>query len=247
LSQTTRLELEHQVLEVIQDRPQGVATKTVCARLKRTPQELGDAFESLANSNLIVGFGGLWLTVQSFQSFSDAFIEKLSLFHQLNPSVILAPSAEIAILAAWTLDPKPLDRMINRLASEGAIYKGEAGVRISEFRPVLPERPRTFLDRVKATLECEPINTPTPHAMSQTLHVPSIAVEEILKLGVETGEIAQLGETVYYTTGQLEALRLRLGELGEENLTASSVRDTFGTTRKYAVALLAHFYPRSHD
>jgi selenocysteine-specific elongation factor len=240
-------ELRQQVLDVVSRHAQGVLTVMICRHLERSPQELGDVFESLIERGQLLGFGGLWLTAKDFESFRVEFLQELAQFHEKNPSVILAKPEEVAKLAGWAVKVKPLDRMMAKLASEGRIFSGDTGVRLQEFRPVLPDRQRQFLDRVKLLLESEAINTPNPHQMAGGLHVPSIAVEEILKVGVETGEVVWLGDSVYYTSEQLELLGRRIFALGEHQRSATIVRTEFGTTRKYAVALLTHFCPREPD
>jgi selenocysteine-specific elongation factor len=236
--------LHEQILDVVANHAHGVATSAVCKRLGRTPQELGDAFEALVADGQILGFAGLWLSAKAFQSFSEEFLSNLSAFHQAQSGVVLADPSDKSLLGAWSLPLKSLDRMTSRLALEKKIYKSEKGVRVVDFRPVLPERTREFLNRVTEVLESESVNTPTPHRISQVLHVPPLAIEEILKVGVDAGEVVQLDETVFYTESQLERLRATLSSFDADDLSASVVRDRLATTRKYAVALLSYFHPR---
>ncbi len=245
MSSPNQKDLRAKILEQIQGEPQGASTDLICKRLNCTPQELGEVFESLLEDEEAFGFAGLWLAPESFRQFSDRFLQVLSRFHEENPTVILWKPEDIAKQVGWVPPPKPLDRMAQKLAAEGSLYKGETGVRLAGFRPVLPERHRLFLDRIKVVIESTPINTPNPHQISQALHAPSVAVEEILKLAEDSGEVVQLAEGVYYTTSQLENLRVLLAEIATNGtLSASSVRDALNTTRKYSVALLTYFYPR---
>ncbi len=233
------------IVELVEDERHGIATKSICARVGRTPQDLGDVFELLIEEGKILGFAGLWLSPDAFHEFANGFLEALSQFHQANPSVILVNPEQIAKGIGWPVSGKPLDRMARRLEAEGQIYRGETGVRIRDFRPTLPDRHRDFLDKVKVVLSAEPVNTPTPHQISHLLHIPAIAIDEILRLGVDAGEIELIGDGVFYTSEQMALLEVQLRALAENHeLSASYVRDAMGTTRKYAVALLTHFFPR---
>jgi selenocysteine-specific elongation factor len=69
--------------------------------------------------------------------------------------------------------------------------------------------------------------------------VPPQAVEEILKLGVESGDIVRLPDDIFYTPAQIETVQAKIQELfGSQSFTAADFRDKVQTSRKYAIPLL---------
>src|SRR5262249_15768452 len=91
-------------------------------------------------------------------------------------------------------------------------------------------------------LSDQPVNTPNPHQISLLVNAPIQAVEEALKLGVQTGEILALDEGVYFTPAQIEVLKDRTREIvGRRSFSAAELRDALGTTRKFIIALVEDF------
>ena len=230
------------ILGVVPDDAEGVSTEWICRRLSAQPQDLGDAFESLKAGGALLGFAGLWMKPAGYQVGTAAFLAALDEIHKESPERMLIDPVTVASRAGLKWKGKPLARAADRMAQDGVLAAFPEGVRSVEFRPTLPARQRQLLDRVVAEIEKEEINAPNAFEVSKALSIPMHAVEEIIRIGVLCGEIVQIAETVFYTPRQLQALRTRIGDSGP--LTASAVRDSLGTTRKYAVALLSYLRPR---
>lgn len=230
------------ILSVLGDLPNGVTTEEICRRLGSTPQALGDVFESMSKKGLVRGFAGLWFSQAGFHAGQERFLEGLAKAHQQHATRAVV-ARELAVKAGnllWT--GKPLDRIMSALSTEGVIEAHGTNVRLKGFTVQLPARQREMLDRVKAALEAEEINVPPPDQLAKTVGVPSQAIDEILKTGVQTGEIVALGEGVFYTPDHIARLKERLRQVaGGKPFTASAVRDAMGTTRKYVIPLLEHF------
>jgi selenocysteine-specific elongation factor len=91
-------------------------------------------------------------------------------------------------------------------------------------------------------LTTEPINTPHAHDMARTLGIPPPAVEEILRIGIEIGEVVALADGVLYTPEQIDNLRGRISEIADgKPFAMTDMRDALGTTRKYVMPLLEYF------
>jgi selenocysteine-specific elongation factor len=103
-------------------------------------------------------------------------------------------------------------------------------------------RQRRFLDRVVATLEAENVDTFSAVDLARALGTPIQAVEEIVRIGASDGALLVLEGGVLYSPGQISAIGERVGAaLGGRVFTIREFRESLGTTRKYADALLAHF------
>jgi selenocysteine-specific elongation factor len=67
-------------------------------------------------------------------------------------------------------------------------------------------------------------------------------VDEIIKIGLQAGELVSLGEGVFYTPSQIGVLKEKVRVAsGGKPFAAAAVRDALGTTRKYVIPLLEFF------
>jgi selenocysteine-specific elongation factor len=106
----------------------------------------------------------------------------------------------------------------------------------------LGARQRSLLDRVKVILDAGGVSVPGAHEVTLELKVPKQAVEEILKVGVDAGELLRVVEGIWYTESFLRGFE---GEIREafagRRFSAVEFKDRFGTSRKYAIPLLEYF------
>jgi selenocysteine-specific elongation factor len=234
-------DLEGALLEAVGEMPDGAPTEEVCRLLGKTPQALGETFERLSKAGNLRGFAGQWFAPEGFEEGVRRFLAALTALHEENPTQAYVPRERAVQRANLAWSGKPLDRIMATLASEGRLEVSGTGVKDPTFRVRLSPRQSDLLARVVEALEKEPVNTPPPHELARVLVVPPQAIEEILKLGVQAGEVVAIGEGVYYTPKQLGALKAKIREAaGGKPFPASAVRDALGTTRKYVIPLLEY-------
>lgn len=233
---------EEAILSAVGDDP-GVTTEEICRVLGKTPQTLGKAFEALTADGRLRGFAGLWMTDPVFEVYAAKMLATLRELHEKTPTLATVPRErviEAAGLKKWA--GKPLDRIVSALVTEERLRATGTGIRHPEFSIQLSDRQRQLLDRVLEVLAKEPVNTPSAPEIARVIVVPAQAVEEILRVGQEGGEIVRIEEGIFYTPEQLEALKARVLEVsGGQPFHAAQFRDAIGTTRKYAIPLLEYF------
>jgi len=229
------------VYEAIGDSIQGTQTEEVCRVLGKTAQALGKDFEKLLDKKRVQGFAGLWFQSSAFENAANLFLAELTTMHGENPTQAFLPREKVAARAGLKWSGKPLDRIISHLVSERRLEANGTAVKVPSFHIQLSPRQREFLDRAIAEIVKQPVNTPGVHDLARLLSAPHQAVEEILKLGVQAGEIISVGEGIYYTPQQLEALKQQIIRIADgKPFPASAVRDALGTTRKYVIPLLEY-------
>ena len=104
------------------------------------------------------------------------------------------------------------------------------------------ERQRGLLDRVLDLLDEGGTNPPNAHEIGKRLPAPPQAVGEILGLGEDAGEITSLADGVIFTNRALIGIRDRIRNgTGGRPFTLGEMRDSLGTNRRVAVALLERF------
>ncbi len=235
-------DLPSAILQIVGDRESGLPTEEICRLLGRAPQALGDVFAGLLAQGKLLSFAGLWMSPDGFGAGSARFLAALDRLHEKNPTQASVARERVVQEAVLVWAGKPLDRIVSYLAAEGKIDISGTAVRSASFRVQLSPRQREFLDRVVRVLESEPVNTPPPHEIARAVVAPPQAVEEVLKLGIQAGEVAQIGDGIFYTPSQIESLKRQVSEVaGGKPFAASAVRDALGTTRRYAIPLLEYF------
>ena len=235
-------EVKEAILEAVGDDPAGKGTAALTKALGKTPQALGDVFESLKREGRLLGFAGQWIKPAAFDAGVDRMVAALDALHVRYPSQPSHPPAKVLGAARLGWSGKPLDRILARLIEKGAIAMRDDEIRRPAFRVHLGERQRGLLDRVLDLIDEGGANPPNAHEIGKRLPAPPQAVGEILALGEDSGEIASLADGVLFTNRGLSRLRERIRNgSGGKPFSLGDMRDSLGTNRRVAVALLERF------
>lgn len=229
------------LLSLLSTAQNGMLTEELCRLAGRTRQELGDVLEQLSEDKLAFGFGGLWFAPEAFAFGRDRFLAELDALHNYQPMKLWQPRETVLRKAELNWAGKPLQRILSYLENEGDLRLDGTMVKLAGFRVQLSDKQRAFLDRVVLALDAGGINSPSPLDVARSLSVPPQAVEEILKLGFEAGELARLPEGIWYSQSQIDRIKASVAEMfGVKPFTAAEFRDRSGTSRKYAIPLLEY-------
>jgi len=230
------------ILEVVAASPTGIATDEICRRLGKARQTLGDTFERLLGEKRLLGFAGLWFEPAAFELATARFLQALGKLHEAQPMASWHPREKVVAETRLGWEGKSLDRIVAYLVEAGRVQASPGGIRKTDFQLRLTDRQRSFLDRVVAEIVKETVNTPNAHQLSLSLHVPQQAIDEVLRLGVQAGEIVEFEGGIFYVPSQLLALQERIAALfGKKHFSAAEARDALGTSRKYIIPLLEYF------
>jgi selenocysteine-specific elongation factor len=230
------------IVEVVGRAAEGAPTEEVCVALGRTNQALGETFERLRTEGRLLGFAGLWFTPETFAACAARLLGALQALHEAEPARAMHPRDMAVQRAGLGWSGKPLDRAIGFLASEGRLRASGTEIASAEFRVRLNPRQRELLDRAIAVLDAAGANVPGAAELAQALGTPPQAAEEIVRVGLQAGELVIVADGIVYSLAGLEALREIARRLGSEGpFLAAAFRDAAGTSRRYAIPLLEHF------
>ncbi|HEY3781916.1 MAG TPA: selenocysteine-specific translation elongation factor [Fimbriimonadaceae bacterium] len=233
--------IEDSILAAIEQHPHGVKTEEICRVLGQTPQQLGDRIEFLADRGKIVGFAGIWFTTGHFEAARNNLLEKLDELHTENPTKAWTPRELVVTRAGFKWSGKPLDRIISAIAEDGLIGQNGTFIRSSDFKLQLSAKQIAFLGRVLNVLNKSGTNSPSPSELTRELHVPQQATDEIIKLGMQAGEIVRVAEDLYYSQHQIEEIKVGIKtKFGSKHFAASEFRDAFDSSRRYVIPLLEY-------
>ena len=235
-------EVKEAILEAVGDSPDGKGTAAILKAVGKSAQQLGDSFESLRREGKLLGFAGQWIKPKAFDEGVERLIAALEGLHARHPAYASHPADKVVGSARLGWSGKPLDRILTRLAEKGAISMRDEEIRRPAFRVKLGDRQRGLLDKVVGIIESDGVNPPNAHEIGKRLPAPRQAVEEILQLGEDVGEITTLADGVLFTNRTLTELRERIRSgTGGKPFTLGEMRDSLGTNRRVAVALLEYF------
>jgi len=121
-------------------------------------------------------------------------------------------------------------RILQRLEADGILVEEGPDVRRPDHVQVVSEAQQKSIDSYMQLLSINPYSPPTDNAIDP----------ELISLLVQEGKVIKVSDTIIFETSAYEkmvsAIKSRIGEAGE--LTVADVRDMFGASRKYSLALM---------
>jgi len=230
------------IVKLLAGKEQGLATEDLARSLGVAPSELSETLQGLQQAKSLFGFAGLWYEKTAFVAAANRFLAALDALHAELPSQAFVPREKVTFRAELKWSGKALDRILAALAGTGKVEVSGTGVRRTGFRIALSQKQRTFLDRVVAALDAGGANPPSGQDLANAVHAPIQAVDEILRLGVEAGEVVRVEDGIFYSPAQLASLQATARQLAAKGgFTAAEFRDAAGTSRKYAIPVLEYF------
>jgi len=231
--------------ELIGSAEWGLETEEVARRLGQSPGALAKRFEDHKASAALLSFAGLWMTPESFEKALQLVLPALKSLHTEFPSRALLPRDEVMKAAGSPWRGKPLDRIVSHLSTLGVIRSQGTQIAHAEHTPELSPRQRALLDQVLAAMSEQGLVSIGVGELATQLRVPQPAIAEILRIGLEAGELVFIGEGLTYPRSTLESLIADVRtKLGGKTFTPADFRDAFGATRKYAIPLLEYLDAR---
>ncbi len=151
--------------------------------------------------------------------------------HPLRPGI--APEE---IRSRLNLDARSLASLLAALGAEGVIEEERGLVRRPGFRPLLADEQRAQADRFLARLRASPHSPPSD----------GIPDPELLAYLEYVGSITRAGEGVVFAAEAYREIEARIVEAirKEGSITLARARDLFGTSRRYAQAILEYMDER---
>jgi selenocysteine-specific elongation factor len=151
-------------------------------------------------------------------------------YHQHHPLRLGMPREELRNRLG--ISPAVFPQMLPALAEEGVLVEAGALVRSPDHQVRLtPDQERAAKAYVEA-LKAEPFSPPTDRPIDARLLVAL----------ADQGRVVRVSDTVVLAArAYAEMVERVVGRLrGQGKITVGDVRDMFGTSRKYALALLEH-------
>ena len=181
-------------------------------------------------SNGTIGKGAYIYTAAGWSALSDKARAFLDGYHRRYPLRTGAPKEELRSRLGMT--PQVFGRALPRLEEDEVLVENGPAVRLPGHTPQLSAEQGSAVDAYLTVLESDPYSPPTDSPVDP----------EVLNLLADEGRVVRVSESVVLAAsaykGMVERISKYIGEQGE--ITVGEVRDMFGTSRKYALALLEY-------
>ena len=229
------------VLQALANGP--VNVKAVCETLEVSVEELEATVRDLVESEDVTVLGGasgarfaptmLLARSSDVRNTGVATSTMLAEFHRQFPMRIGMPREDVR--SRTGLANRVFDALINHLTSAGVLVDSGSVLAAHDFEVRLTEEQQRLADSYLSALRQNPVAPPAASAFEVDA--------ELLGALAAKGLLVRMGDNVVYDSDVLEGIKsetLRLiDEQGE--LTLAQFRDHFGSSRKYAQAVLEYF------
>ena len=130
------------------------------------------------------------------------------------------------------LDERLFAAALERWAADGLLVESEATVAVAGWEPALPAEQQRQADAYVQSLAAKPYAPPTDGGPAP----------DLLAYLEEAGQVVAVGDGIVFgADAYREMVEGITGRLRSEGtITLAQVRDMFGTSRRYAQALLEH-------
>ena len=194
--------------------------------------ELSDALDEATSSALVRRLGGqlIWSAV-SWQQLARSALTELGSYHRANPLRLGMPRAELQSRLAVKLSL--LDTLIEK---EDELTLESNFVRLRNHRITFSPAQSAQAERALQTLQAAPYTPPGISELNQ------IAGENVVRALSDLRQIVSVNDGIAFAAENYDRMvseiRRHIVEQGE--IDAKTLRDKFGTSRKYAIAVLDH-------
>ncbi|MBX3097668.1 MAG: selenocysteine-specific translation elongation factor [Fimbriimonadaceae bacterium] len=226
------------LVSLISDSPHGISGDRLAQLAGRRLQDLSPELSRLSEAKQIIGFAGHWMTLEQAKNAQLRLLKSLEQSHAAKPENRVFPVAGIVNRAGLHLREKALEKFLQAIARSGRIVMQGGMIGHPKRAPRLSDKQRMFLDRVIHLLNESGAMPPTASELAEALRVPLQAVDQIIQVGINAGELTRLVDNIVFSTSGLESVIDRARIALPRSFTAAEFRDAVQTSRKFAIPLL---------
>ena len=211
--------------------------QALVTRANLAPDVAREELEAMAAEDLVVPLGGQAIgpgahvfSANGWETMSHKATNSLENYHRQFPLRKGAPKEELRSRLRMT--PQIFNSALPLLQDDNVVVEEGALVRLPEHRPGLSDAQQRLVTDYIRLLESDPYSPPTDSPIDV----------EILNLLANEGRVVRVSESVVFSASAynqlVDGISTYIREQGE--ITVGDVRDMFGTSRKYALALMDH-------
>ena len=204
----------------------------LAGKLNYGDDELRAALDEALDERLLVKMDSnrYWATV-SLQKLTSAILTELSIYHQTHPLRLGIPRAELR--SRLNIKLSLLDSVIS---DDDRLVLDSSFVRVREHKIVFSAAQSKAVERLFGMLDAQPYTPPSIAEMNQ------IAGEDVVRALMDLRQLINVNENIAFAAKDYDHIvaEIRRHINAHKEIDAKTLRDNFGTTRKYAIPLLEH-------
>ncbi len=192
------------------------------------------ALEALVQKRRVVALGenqgAVYYSAVGWERLTRRAREGLEAYHRQFPLRKGSPKEELR--SRLGLNPQVFNLALSRLLSQGTLLEDGALVRLPSHQPRFSPQQQQAVSAYLRALESSRYSPPTDLPLDS----------ELLNALVEQGRVVKVSEDVVFAASVYEEMVQRIVQetKARGKITVAEVRDLFGTSRKYALALMEH-------
>src|SRR5919202_978030 len=205
----------------------------IASRADLAPDDARRTLDALAAAGRVHRAGTLWCGASYWTDLVARAREALAAHHARYPLRRGLPAEELRV--RLRLSPEAWSAAARALDEEGAVRLLGEVVALAEHEPRFTPAQERAAELVRQTLAAQPY---APPALAD---LPGVDAE-LLEALVERGEVVAIADGVHLDRAAYEEMVAAVLEAidAQGSVTVAALRDRFGTSRKYALALLEH-------
>lgn len=192
--------------------------------------------EELTARQSLLGFGGFYIALSGWELIGQQVAEVLTAYHRQYPLRRGIPKEELKSRLGYST--RLANLTLERLAQEEVVADDGLSVRLPGHEITFSPQQAERIERLFRLLNQNRYAPPSPAELQQQLGLEP----EVLDALVDLGRLRKPSESVALPTEvydeMVSTIVDRLRKQGK--ITVAEVRDLFGTSRKYALAILEH-------
>jgi selenocysteine-specific elongation factor len=184
-----------------------------------------------------------YMTVEAYEAFAREVVGTLARYHQrcrLEPGCDIE---EVRSASASSMEPKVFRMLIEALEHDRLVVRQANRLRLPDHEVALAEADRQVASRVLAAIRNRPLSPPDVEQLQHETGTPQHALGNLLRVLEREQVVVKVGGAFYFLRETIEQARDEVAACADASgtITAASVRDRLGTTRKYTIPLLEYF------
>lgn len=214
---------------------QPTAFNDLVKQANMSPDAVKSEIEAMAENGSVITLGsgkvgpGMYsYTASGWSSLGRAAQKALEGYYKQFPLRRGAPKEELR--SRLKISPQVFNFALPRLEQDSFVVEDGTLVRLPDYEPALSAAQQKAVDSYIKDLESNPYSPPTS----------STPDPEVVNLLVEEGRVVKVDEAVVFSASayasMVDQVSKHISDNGE--ITVANVRDLFGTSRKYALALM---------
>ena len=228
------------LLDLLDTECRVMSLKNIIKAAQMPEKPAKEALAALVHSQRGIQIEGedLYASAEVYEQWREAMVQSLAVFHKKYPLRYGASEAELRQKIFSRMEPRYISLLVERMERECVIRRKDGLAALTGFECVPTDAQREKLERITATYLKKLFIPPDWAELMAGFRIPAAEGQEYLIYLLDRGEIVSIESDYFHRSAAQKAADL-LREQYPQGFTVAQARDVLGTTRRYALPILA--------